>query len=55
MKNLILDNGAPKRSYPFELRPNWSMGRLEYDLYRYAYLTRSQYHNTLFVKRRQAS
>ncbi|NEQ47008.1 MAG: hypothetical protein F6K00_27090 [Leptolyngbya sp. SIOISBB] len=49
MKSLIM-GAAPKRSYPFELRQNWSMGRLEYDLYRYAYMTRSQYHNTLVIK-----
>ena len=54
MKNLIV-NRAPKRAAPFELWENWSMGRLEYDLYRYAYLTRSQHHNTLVIKQRGAA
>lgn len=50
MKSLIISN-APQRAYPFELWESWAMGQLEYDLYRYAYLTRREYHNTLVVKR----
>ena len=42
-----------QRLFPFELWQGWAMGRLEADLYKYAYLTRSEYHNTLVMKHRE--
>lgn len=44
---------APQRRSQFELRQSWAMGRLEYDLYRYASLTRRDVHNTLVLRRRE--
>ncbi|MEM9118226.1 MAG: hypothetical protein AAGD09_10130 [Cyanobacteria bacterium P01_F01_bin.56] len=49
MQALIISD-APQRAFELEMREQWAMGRLEYDLYRYAYLTRSQYHNTLVIQ-----
>lgn len=42
-----------RRQFPYRLKPSWAMGRLEYDLFRYASLVRQDQHNTLVIRRRE--